>query len=200
MKKLFTIIAAATMFVACNSKSDLDTKKDVVLTDTTSMYKSNASTDVSNATVPKQDAPPAVAPTRTIIRERTIYVNRAPRASRQVYHEATPVDPVVNTVPQSQPAMGSGTGTSNGNSGVGSSTAGSGTSIPGTISEKKKGWSNAAKDAAIGGVGGAVVGAVISKRKGTGAIIGGILGAAGGYILGHKKDKSENSFPKYVSY
>jgi hypothetical protein len=32
-------------------------------------------------------------------------------------------------------------------------------------------------------------GAIISKKKGKGAIIGGVLGAAGGYIIGRKKDK-----------
>ena len=64
--------------------------------------------------------------------------------------------------------------------------------------QKDKGWSNAAKDATIGGVGGAVVGAVISKKKGKGAIIGGILGAAGGYILGRKKDNADAKDVKYV--
>jgi hypothetical protein len=43
----------------------------------------------------------------------------------------------------------------------------------------------------IGGVGGAVAGAVISKKKGKGAIIGGVVGAAGGYILGRSKDKKD---------
>ena len=56
---------------------------------------------------------------------------------------------------------------------------------------KKKGWSKAAKGAVIGGVGGAVVGAVVSKKKVKGAIIGGVVGAAGGYILGRSKDKKE---------
>ena len=53
----------------------------------------------------------------------------------------------------------------------------------------KKGWSKGAKDAAIGGVGGAAVGAAVSHDKSKGAIIGGVAGAAGGYLIGHKKDK-----------
>ena len=53
----------------------------------------------------------------------------------------------------------------------------------------KKGWSKGAKDAVIGGVGGAAVGAAVSHDHSKGAIIGGVAGAAGGYLIGHKKDK-----------
>ena len=58
-----------------------------------------------------------------------------------------------------------------------------------TSTTKKKGWSNRAKDAVIGGAAGAVGGAIISKHKGKGAVIGGAVGAAGGYIIGNEKDK-----------
>lgn len=207
MKKIFSIIAAATIFVACNSKSDLDAQKDVIVTDTSAMYRSNASTDVGTNQTPNPApaliaAPPTVAPitqTRTIIRERTVYVDR-PRAQRQVVREADPVSPVVNTVPQSQPQSQSypTASTGNGNNqstGVGDGPyAGPGSGTASTLPEpveKKKGWSNAAKDATIGGVGGAVGGAILSRNKGKGAIIGGIIGAAGGYILGRKKDKKD---------
>lgn len=55
---------------------------------------------------------------------------------------------------------------------------------------RKKGWSHGAKDAVIGGVGGAVVGAVIDKKnRGVGGAIGGVLGAAAGFGIGHSKDK-----------
>ena len=210
MKKIFTIIAAASMFAACNSKSDLDAQKDVIVTDTSAMYRSNASTDVGTNQTPNPApavvaAPPAAAPvmqTRTIIRERTVYVDRPhAQTQRQVVREADPVSPVVNTVPQSQtqsqsyPTASTGNGnnqsTGAGNGSIGS---GSGTETTSTLPEpveKKKGWSNAAKDATIGGVGGAVGGAILSRRKGTGAVIGGIIGAAGGYILGRKKDKKD---------
>ena len=53
----------------------------------------------------------------------------------------------------------------------------------------KKGWSKGAKDAAIGGVGGAAVGAAVSHDHSKGAIIGGVAGAGAGYIIAHKKDK-----------
>lgn len=45
------------------------------------------------------------------------------------------------------------------------------------------------KDALIGGVGGAAVGAAVSHDKSKGAIIGGVVGAGAGYLHGHKKDK-----------
>jgi hypothetical protein len=59
-----------------------------------------------------------------------------------------------------------------------------------TPAPQKKGWSNKAKGAVIGGVIGAGAGAVISKdKKVQGAIIGGVLGAAGGYGVGAILDK-----------
>lgn len=45
------------------------------------------------------------------------------------------------------------------------------------------------KDAVIGGVGGAAVGAAVSHDKSKGAIIGGVAGAGAGYLHGRKKDK-----------
>ena len=55
---------------------------------------------------------------------------------------------------------------------------------------RRRGWSHAAKDAVIGGVGGAVVGGVVGHSVG-GAAIGGVVGAGGGYIIGRKRDKRE---------
>jgi uncharacterized protein YcfJ len=58
--------------------------------------------------------------------------------------------------------------------------------------EQKKGWSNKAKGAVIGGVIGAGAGAVISKEKKVqGAIIGGVLGAGAGYGVGAILDKKK---------
>ena|SRR5438093_12873033 len=52
-----------------------------------------------------------------------------------------------------------------------------------------KGWSHRAKDAAIGAGVGAVTGAVVSKKHGKGAVIGGAVGAGAGYIYGRHKDR-----------
>lgn len=56
---------------------------------------------------------------------------------------------------------------------------------------KRKGWSNTAKGAVIGAGVGAATGAIVSKKKGTGAIIGGLagagVGAGTGAIIDSKK-------------
>ncbi|WEK21191.1 MAG: YMGG-like glycine zipper-containing protein [Candidatus Pedobacter colombiensis] len=54
---------------------------------------------------------------------------------------------------------------------------------------KKKGWSQSAKGAVIGGAAGAVGGALIDKKKGRGAIIGGVVGAGTGYLIGRGQDR-----------
>jgi hypothetical protein len=53
---------------------------------------------------------------------------------------------------------------------------------------KPRGWSDAAKGATIGGVGGAILGGVITHRVG-GAVIGGAIGAGAGYAIGRAKDR-----------
>jgi hypothetical protein len=54
---------------------------------------------------------------------------------------------------------------------------------------KKKGWSHAAKGAAIGAGAGAVTGIIVDKKDARGAIIGGVLGAGTGYVIGRAKDR-----------
>ena len=61
----------------------------------------------------------------------------------------------------------------------------------------KKGWSNKAKGAAIGGGAGAVTGAVIGGGKG--AIIGGAAGVIGGGLIGRNKDKKRDP-ARYNAY
>ena len=56
--------------------------------------------------------------------------------------------------------------------------------------EHKKGWSNAAKGAVIGGGTGAVVGAVVNKRnRVVGGVVGAAVGTGAGYLIGKHKDK-----------
>jgi uncharacterized protein YcfJ len=61
----------------------------------------------------------------------------------------------------------------------------------------KKGWSNKAKGAAIGGGAGAVTGAVIGGGKG--ALIGGAAGVVGGGLIGRNKDKKKDP-ARYYNY
>jgi hypothetical protein len=66
--------------------------------------------------------------------------------------------------------------------------------LPTASAPAKKGWSNKAKGAVVGGVVGAVTGAAVSKdKKGKGAIIGGVVGAAGGYGVGAILDKKKKN-------
>lgn len=60
---------------------------------------------------------------------------------------------------------------------------------------RKRGWSHGAKDAVIGGVGGAVIGVIADKKnRGVGGVIGGVVGAAAGYGIGHHKDKKQGRY------
>jgi hypothetical protein len=99
----------------------------------------------------------------------------------------TPSAPVV--VAPTRPRSTSATRTSSSNRAVSNTNSGSGT-VAAAPAPAKKGWSKAAKGAAIGGVAGAAAGAIITK-SGKGAIIGGVLGAGGGYIIGRGKDKKD---------
>ena len=60
---------------------------------------------------------------------------------------------------------------------------------------QRRGWSKAAKGAVIGGAGGAVIGAVISRRNPVlGGVLGGVLGAGAGYGIGHGMDKKDGRY------
>lgn len=56
--------------------------------------------------------------------------------------------------------------------------------------QEKQGISEQGKGAIIGGAGGAVVGGIIGKNVG-GALIGGAVGAGGGYIIGNESRKAK---------
>lgn len=63
-----------------------------------------------------------------------------------------------------------------------------------TIPAKKK-WSHATKGAVIGGAGGAVIGGVVSKNnRVAGVLVGGVLGAGGGYAIGRSMDKKQGNY------
>ncbi|HEY1055956.1 MAG TPA: YMGG-like glycine zipper-containing protein [Emticicia sp.] len=55
----------------------------------------------------------------------------------------------------------------------------------------KKGWSKAAKGAAIGAGAGAVTGIIVDKKDGRGAVVGGLVGAGAGYVIGRSQDKKD---------
>lgn len=158
MKKFIYLIIVIAAFSACKTKSNLESNKELITLGDSS-YKGSYLTDTGAVANP--DA----------------YIN----AGGVVSGKATVPDAPVAASPRRKTST----------SGSGSSTArSSGTSQSSgtTASTQKKGMSKAAQGAIIGGVGGAVAGAVIGK-SGKGAVIGGAVGAAGGYIIGRSKDK-----------
>jgi len=59
----------------------------------------------------------------------------------------------------------------------------------------KKGWSSKAKAAVIGGGGGAIIGAILDKNhRVAGGIIGGLLGAGAGYVVGNEIDRKHGRY------
>jgi hypothetical protein len=170
MKKIMQMVLLATAFAACQSKSDLNTNKDMIVTDTSAMYRSNMMTDTGSVIQ------------TTTLKNGTTPMGTAAAANRPV---------VINNYYGSSPNTGTAHRSTSTRRGAYASSGGTGSGTTTTTTTRRRGWSHGAKDAVIGGVGGAVAGAVIDKRHGQGALIGGVVGAAGGYILGHGKDKRE---------
>jgi len=161
MKSILIVLAITLNFVACKSKNE--TNKDVVGID--SAYKTNMLADTARIEALAPGTTKKVVETRnpdgTVTKVTTTSSNNNKTSSATKTSTAT-----------TAPVASTGTGTT-------------------TTTTAKKGWSSRAKGAVIGGVGGAVVGAAVSKKKGKGAIIGGVVGAAGGYIIGNEKDKKD---------
>ena len=146
MKKALNILITAFVLTACHNRSNLETDKNMLMSDTSKMYNSSILTDTGSV------------------------IQAAPlNNSGEAYL------PVSNTSPVY----------ANRNTGSGR------THTTSTRYVRRRGWSHAAKDATIGGVGGAITGALVSRHHGNGALIGGLLGAGGGYLIGHGKDKRE---------
>ncbi|RYF87160.1 MAG: hypothetical protein EOO03_10925 [Chitinophagaceae bacterium] len=160
MKKIIYFLAIGAAFTACKPKATLNTDKEVVSLTDSSFYNSSYLTDTG-----------AVADPDAFISSGGVISGK-------------------NTVPD-QRSNAVRTTRSNSNSGTyntGSRSQGSTASAPATT--QRSGMSKAAKGAIIGGVGGAVAGAVIGKNA-KGAGIGAVVGAAGGYIIGRSKDRKD---------
>lgn len=192
MRNILMICGATLLFAACKGDGDLETKKDVIVTDTSSMYKSNASSDTGVNVDVIATPPPQRVQVKTVTR--TVYVDRPVAARRRTVRQAAPA-PVYREPNNNQGSQNTdNTGNTNNENNSGTNTNGSTTTAPAPAPvEKDKGWSNSTKGAVIGGVGGAIGGAILSKKKGKGAVIGGVIGAAGGYILGRKKDRQDTT-------
>jgi len=160
MKKLFYILALSAGFAACTGKKTDLNSNKEMVSLTDSSYNSSYLSDTGAVANSDEYANGEVVSGKATVPER-------------------------NNPPRNTASSG---GSNSGNSG--GSSQGSTGSTGTTTAPQKKGISKAAKGAIIGGVGGAVAGAVIGKN-GKGAVIGGVVGAAGGYIIGRSKDKKD---------
>jgi hypothetical protein len=198
MKTSIIAIAVASIFAACNGKPETTkTTNNVVQTDTSNISSQAAANDNSEL-IETKGVPDTIIDTDGAKYARVgsdEVKSKAPAvASRKTSASKTTKRSTARSsgTARARNRSNSGSGSGSSNSGSGSVESGSGTegSTAGTT-EKKEGWSKAAKGTVIGAGTGAVTGAIISKKKGKGAVIGGLIGAGGGYIIGRKKDKKD---------
>ncbi len=207
MKNFLLTLITASFFVACKTepKNDLAVKTDLVPVNTAGYNMSNASTDVAKPGEQETYETPA--------RKKKYSVRTKISKSNPVVEEAQkqPITPATQQAPgssdetaannnqqNSTPDVKTTGNTAETSSGQAStSNAGVGETAGAEKETRKKGWSNAAKGAVIGGAAGAIGGAIINgKNRAVGAAIGAVLGAAGGYAIGRKKDKDKESDAK----
>ena len=170
MKKLFAVLAVASIFGACQPKQDLNVNRNLVPLDTTRLYNNSILTDTAKTrlTDPNMGVKKTVTTTTT-----TIEPLAAGAAGAAVGAGAVAATHHRGTVHHRSSSYSSG--------------GGGGTYVAPAPS-RPRGMSSAAKDAAIGGVGGAVLGGVIGHSVG-GAVIGGVLGGGAGYAIGRSRDR-----------
>ncbi len=173
------VIVSAVVFSACKDKKETTDREMVLLTDSSNISNLASDTAAGQAVLPTPQEPVVAAPPVRSTSPAPRRQTQAPVRSNQPTTQApvnTPAPTTTQPTTTPAPTETAGTGTE--------------TTTPAPTTSEKKGMSNSAKGAIIGGVGGAVAGAVIGKNA-KGAVIGGVIGAAGGYILGKKKDKKQ---------
>ena len=132
------MLVIASTFAACKSKTETN-KKDIIGIDSTSRYKNNIMADTARL---EAAAPGTI--TKRIVETRD--------ANGNIISTTT----TTTTVGKSNTTAKTATG---------SRRTSASTAPAATQTAQRKGWSNRAKGAAIGGVGGAVVGAAVSKKR-----------------------------------
>jgi hypothetical protein len=195
MKKFVLFISAASLLVACNNTPQASVAGTQVTNslDTAGLaaYQTSKSLQAElpvPAAQEKEESPAVAKAAPARVRTVTRYVD-VPVKRSTTKAKAPAAAPASEPVATANTGSTASTGTAGTSGDVGTAT-GTGTEKP--AAEEKKGWSKAAKGAVIGGVAGAVGGAVINKKnRAAGAVIGGIIGAAGGYGVGRSQDKKD---------
>ena len=185
MKKFILSIGAALALVACNQvpneTAGLTTQQQIQqpLADTAGLASfrnwkvQNELADISEYQA--QQNTEAVAPKQVSRKKAAAPVRQS--------------SPAPKPVTQPQTSTPDNSGSTDAGSGTGAGTTGAGETAQ---TEKKEGWSKAAKGAVIGGVAGAAGGAVVNKKnRVVGAVVGAVIGAGGGYAIGRGMDKKD---------
>lgn len=147
MRITLTALLIGSLFAACNSEKKEDIKTDIQTLSADSTYKNSILTDTakSNAASKTEEVKKIETVKEKPETQQPATKPTTTAPTKPVYEDNTPT---VNTGNTTQP------------------TTGTTTPAPATPEVKeKKGMSNTAKGAIIGGVAGAVGGAVISKKK-----------------------------------
>lgn len=169
MKKIALILIVAASFAACSGKENKAAIEPVVVVDTAAIQR--------NAILAVQAQEKAVQDSTRIAQNAVALAAAKQKENNRVVRHRTRTN--------------SSSSNTNNSDNVGSSetpsNSGSNT-VTETTTDKKKGWSDAATGTAIGAGAGGLAGAIIDHGKGRGAIIGGLVGAGAGYIIGRKKD------------
>jgi hypothetical protein len=192
MKKLLPILGFTFLMAACNTMPDQKTEAmqsplQTVQPDTTGMaafnaWKAQNELASINAYQQTQQTPVTPEKTRTIVKYVPV---KQSTQSKPVSKSSSSSSSNSNSTSSEKTNEGTSANTGNGSMGEGSGSETAQT-------EKKEGWSKAAKGAVIGGVAGAAGGAILNKKnRVAGAVIGGVIGAAGGYGVGRTMDKKD---------
>ena len=163
MKNFLLAFSIVSLFAACSggSKKDLEAKTDMVPVNTAGYAVSNASTDIGISEQQEKYIAPA--------RKRVSTGNTSKRSSTTVtkekdYTPAAQQNPATvpeTKAPETVPANSTGTSSTAGKT----ESASTGTTTDTEKPAKKKGWSDAAKGAVIGGAAGAIGGAIINGKN-----------------------------------
>lgn len=173
MKKILSILMITALFTACKSKTAVE--KEVVGTSGTTL-KSTIASDTSRTTKVR------VLPNGTTTTTTVTTVGKPPIEKEHVASSHKTEKVYSNSNGSGNTKSTSSTTTTNSN--------------PAPASNRKKGWSDAAVGATMGGLSGAAIGAVVSKDKAKGAIIGGVVGAGTGYVIGRAGDRKSGRVQK----
>jgi hypothetical protein len=185
MKRILPFLSIAVVLAACSNNAKTNTDAVASVTEQAQALKVDTTglAEFQNWKLQQQ-----IAEIQTPAQPAVQYAAAAPvKKAKKTYR------PAAKVVEQAPPAVSSPATESSTNNGE--DVAMSSESTNAAEAPEKKGWSKAAKGAAIGGATGAAAGAVINKKnRAVGAVIGGVLGAGGGYVIGRGMDKKDGRY------